>query len=434
MKRIVFLAIVVVATTQWMLAQSSNRLERTVVKSLEAFYRVNEGGFQVQPVAYSQPGEPDYTCYYLARNEYSGFDNFYDNGKPIISQKCQIRPFVTGSSLRESIFVTKFYEQKLSELGYGKESVIARGMMQSVCDSVITLFDDGYVFKAMGNYYHSTYKSSTASAQTVRIVWPERRVISANDTVYLKKEEDFERLSGGNVYYLSSKNDGHYYYLYRDAYMPNTVLVVDGKAVELFGVFTYDDLRLKYSYNGKHWMAVVDGRLWVDGVMKSTEGYTVSDFFVNDSGDYMYKAAKKEGEINGETVVLNGHVIRRDAQIGYFGMNANQQLKFHFLSGGQCFVYEEGSVANVTKDFKTICYVDDLLAGRLVKMCSADGVHCLTYVSGKEGLEIDGTVMCQSMPFQVVYDQRAQCFQWNAIEETKDGHNELVVYKFHCRK
>ena len=70
--------------------------------------------------------------------------------------------------------------------------------------------------------------------------------------------------------------------------------------------------------------------------------------------------------------------------------------------------------------------IDNLTIERL----STDGMHKLTHVTGREGVEIDGIRLTKSVPFQVVFDKNNNCFRWNAIEVNKVGKTDLVLYTY----
>lgn len=446
MKRIVFFLVVFLSVSELALAQTSGDLERVPLKILDAYCRVEQGQFQIKEVRISQT-EYNYSYFYIVSNESSNYDNayYYDavnkSGRPLINQKCGLRPFRTGPNLEECVFVLKNYEKDMSEIGFGTEMVFAMGAPQIFCDSVISVFDEGFVYKQKNRYFYSTYRGAE-EAKVTPIVWLEKKVFNVSENLSCLGENDKNRLSDGDVYYesegindiLSQELLPHYYYLYRDDYMPYTVLVIDGDYIELFGVYSDENFRLKYSYNGKHWMAVGDDRFWVDGEMKSAEGYAITDFLINDNGEYIYKASKIGTENRGEVVVQNGQVIIRNAYVGYFQLNAEQKLKFHFLSRGQWLVYEDGVIdSDSRKKLLMVSYVDDMIENMTVRIIEED-LPRLSYVVGKKGVIINGIRLTESVPFQVVVDKVNNCFRWNAIETKPDGKIELVVYKYHYKK
>ncbi|MBR7023380.1 MAG: hypothetical protein IKI09_07920 [Bacteroidales bacterium] len=75
-------------------------------------------------------------------------------------------------------------------------------------------------------------------------------------------------------------------------------------------------------------------------------------------------------------------------------------------------------------------YTDDLIDNLVVDRLSSNGMHKLSYVSGREGVEIDGMRMTESVPFQVVYDKNEKSFKWNAIEINSEGRTDLVIYTY----
>lgn len=437
MKRLTLLVLVLISFYQLSMAQLPNNLNRICLESLEGFLTVNQGNFQAEytlmPNVSAHSVSTYYNYMYIARNEKSGMSVIYANGKPLIPLRYVTRAFRVANTWNESVFVVKYFEDDLKEIGYGMEVVYAYGIQQQICDSVISVTNDGYVFELNGVYYYSTYKQGTSAGEISQIVWPERRAFKEADRAMLSSNGINCRLSEGDIYHRSTgkgKENIHYYYLYKDNYMPYTVLVIDGKLVELFGNYTDETFRLKYSYNGNHWMAVTNDHFWVDGEMKSVEGYTISDFLISNNGDYFYKATKNGEEDKGETLVMNGEIIRRHVIIGHFALNAQQKLRFHFLAAGQWCVYDNGQINSVAKESNSVLYTDDLIDNLAIDKYSSDGMHKLSYVSGKEGVEIDGVRVTESVPFQVVYDKKDKCFRWNAIEITKEGKTDLVIYKY----
>jgi hypothetical protein len=107
-----------------------------------------------------------------------------------------------------------------------------------------------------------------------------------------------------------------------------------------------------------------------------------------------------------------------------------QKLTFHFFSGGQCFVYEDGDIINKTEEFISYFYEADRIDGMDIKITS-NNKHILKYVTGEPGLSIDGKRIIETTPFQVIYDSKHNFFRWNCIEPNKKGKTELVIYKYY---
>ena len=437
MKRLTILLLLMALFVQVSEAQSPNNLNRSCLESLEGFLTVKHGEFQAEhnllPNVSNQSMSTYYNYLYVAKNEKSGKSNIYSNGKLLIPFKYEARVFRIGSTWQDCVFVVKYFDDDLNEIGYGMETIYAYGIQQIICDSVLSVTNDGYVYRLNDVYYHGTFRQGTTQAQITPIFWPEKRIYKEADRAMLSANEVSCRLSEGDAYHCCTDRDNsafHFYYLYRDKYMPYTVLVVDGKLVELFGEYTDENFRLKYSYDGRHWMAVGNECFWVDGEMKSVEGYTISDFLITNNGDYIYKAHKNGEADKGETLVMNGEIIRRQVIIGHFTLNAQQKLRFHFLAAGQWYVYDNGQINSVAKESNSVLYTDDLIDNLTIDRFSPDGMHKLTYVTGNEGVEIDGVRLTKSVPFQVVFDKNNNCFRWNAIEVNETGKTDLVIYTY----
>lgn len=435
MKRLLTLMLLLALFLPVSKAQNHDRLKRVRMETLEGFLSVNQGEFQAEYNALPNMNTHSMSMYYnylyVTRNEKSGMSTIYANAKLLLPYRYVVRAFRIGSTWNNCVFVLKYFEPDSQEIGYGMETVYAYGIHQMVCDSVLSITNDGYVYRLNDEYYHSTYNTPTEAGQTTPIVWLEKKTFKESARPQLSSKSVNCMLSEGDVYYsCEGRSVTHYYYLYRDAYMPYTIMVVDGEPVELFGEYTYDNLRVKFSYNGRHWMAVANDRFWVDGEMKHVEGYTITDFLISNKGDYVYKASKNGEEEKGETLVLNGDIIRRQVIVGHFSLDAQQKLRFHFLAAGQWYDYEDGQINSVMKESNSILYTEDLIDNLPIDKFSADGMHKLSYVTGQKGVEIDGERVTESVPFQVVYDKNDKCFRWNAIETTPEGKSDLVIYTY----
>lgn len=441
MKKAVLSAIIFLIVPLLLKAQITGTLERVPLITLDGYYSVRNGEFQAKTALESYTEiSVNGVCYqllYIATNESSGLSNVYLNGHPKWFQRFVVRPFLTTDEWKTGIFVIKYLDKDQPSIGYGMETVYARNIRQELCDSVVSVGDDGFVYKIGKKYYYTKYRETNTLSQPIQIVWPEKKVFVKEEDASLLPKEDTDRFTDGDVFHYCFWDDEsralNYYYLYRDEYMPYTVLVIDGRPVELFGVYTDEKFRLKYSFNGEHWMAVADQCFWVDGQAKKLDGFQISDFFVNDEGDYFYKATRIGEEKKGETIVANGVIIRKDAYVGYFNLNAAQKLTFHFFSNnGQCFVYEDGQIANKTEEYRTFFYEDDRIDGMNVKLTS-NGKHTLEFVTGQGGVTIDGERKVGSVPFQVYYDSKRGYFRWNSIESNREGKTDLVIYKYHLK-
>lgn len=212
-------------------AQLSDRLVRVCVKTLESQLTVAPGAFQINyelfPKASTYAMSEQFDYVYVAQNETTGMSYIYiregnQEGK-LLRQKYHVRPFCMGSDWEDCICVVKNYEDRLDEIGYGMETVYAFGKAQETCDSVVLLSDDGYVYKRGNGYFYRSYKNGDVPGQIFRIVWPETYVYQLSDKPKLSSDGLKCMLSEGDIYHYcpaSGELSSHYYYLYRDEYMP----------------------------------------------------------------------------------------------------------------------------------------------------------------------------------------------------------------------
>ena len=427
MKKIIYICVILFFITHLSFAQNATNLTRVVLATVPENLVVNDGEFQVnlhKSIDFKETGKDEMLSYvYLSKNKFVDKDHIVVNGWTLTAGRTlKIRPYRVAAQQQQCVFVMKNMDKNADDIGYGMEVVRAYGVPHPLCDTVVHINDDGYVYRSGGKYSYSEFtKTYNNQPKVVPVVWLERKVYDSS------KKASLSRLSKGDVYYESP--DGHYYYLYRDEYMPYTVLVVDDKVVELFGQYSEDDFELKFSYNGKHWMAVGRECYWVDGDIKSVKGYVINDFLITNDGHYSYKASLISGEDRGEVVVVDGQVIRRNAKVCYYGLNENGRLKFRFITEGRTIQYEEETTTDVSEEMVSVYYPDDPLKGQTVTVLSNDGLHKLTYKKGLPSVEIDGVKVAASVPCYAIFDEYNSMFIWNAVEE-QNGRQELVIYRY----
>lgn len=434
MKRLFSLLLIWSATMGFACAQMPEHLTRSVLEIVPDNEMVSYGEFQSELLKmgdYKTTAEGYWFAYlYTVRNKYTDKCNIMINGKPLfVNRNMRVRTYRIGPSLDRSIFVFKNMDREADDIGYGMELVRAYGISQQICDSVLMLNDDGFVYYSEGKCFYSPYRRIYDNpTETVPVAWLERKVFD-NEKQQLPPEKAaaFERLSKGAVYYESF--NGNYYYLYQDRYMPYTVAVINNTVVELFDVYNEDNFKLRFSYNGQHWMAVGKECYWIDGAIHSIKGFAITDFVITDNGHYGYKAYQKGASETGEIVVVDGQIIRRNAKVCYFGLNAEGKLKFRFVSSGRYLQYENEQITDVTDNLAYTYYLDNPLNGDAVTVQSNDGKHKLTYQVDTPSVKVDGVEMAKSVPCSAIYDERNHAFIWNAIEN-KGGKTELVVYKY----
>lgn len=433
MKKYLFYFLFIVGAVQGF-AQSSEGLVRNVLVTVPMNEEVSYGEFQVElQKTWDFKGNQEgywFSYLYATHNKFNHNQIIYCNDKPLyVNRDIRLRMYRVSPTMDGTIFVLKSMEQAAKDIGYRMEAVSAYGITYPVCDTVVHIDDDGFISYINDKYQYTKYRSSVEEkVMAVPVVWPERKVYDGNDLgMPAERKALFSHLEKGAVYYDGS--EGHYYFLHRDRFMPNTVLVVDNNPVELFDVYTYDNFRLKYSHNGKHWMAVGNECYWVDGMMRSVEGYEISDFVVNNDGHFAYMASPKDSDKRKAVVVADGQILRRNAQVCYFGLNEEGKLKFRFLSGGRILQYENGEVADVSSSLVNVSYPNSPFFDRPVVVQSKDGTHKMTYQKDIPGVVIDGERVSESIPCYAIYDEWNSAFIWSAIEESGDKV-DLVIYRY----
>jgi hypothetical protein len=437
MKRVLYIWIALICGFSQAFSQSSqtsaDKITRNVLTRIDANEVVKPGEFQMElqkGMLFNElTDNPWFNFIFTTCNKYTGNGNVMVNSRPrFINQEIGVRTYRIGPTLENSIFVIKNTGESNNSMGKGMEVVLAYGFSNPICDSVMYINDDGFVYSLNDKCYYCQYNGLYDNQpHREQVVWLQRKHYEPDlkfDDPY--KTEALARLAPGDVYFESY--EGHYYYLYRDDYMPNTVMVVDNVPVELFGVYNGENLKFKFSYNGKHWMAVGRECFWVDGELKSVEGYEITCFEITNDGHYCYTAFEKSSSKKNMVVVYDGHVIRRNAEVCYFGLNSQGALKIRFVSGDRFLQYENDKVIDVTNLMASIYYPGSE-KDRVVQVVSPNGEHKLTYRRGVPSVEIDGVKVADSEPCYAIFDERNNAFVWNAIESF-DMKTELVIYRY----
>lgn len=447
MKKSLLILVLVLGVFGVSFSQQPENLSRNVLATVPENENVEFGEFQVELMKTHDYKASDdgywFSFVYTTKNKYTDKCNIMLNGRNALLQNrnMRVRTYRIGPSSAKSIFVLKNMDKEVDDIGMGMEVVRAYGVPQLIVDSILYLNDDGFVFLLDGKTYYSPYQIFIDKpVYREPAAWLMRKTYVKDSVSFApEKASAFNRLQDGSTYFEAS--NGFYYYLYRDQYMPNTVLVVNNKSYELFDVYDENSFDFRFSYNGQHWMAVgrkekqVDGETktivhyWIDGELKSVEGFVITDFLVSDDGHYSYKAYKDGAPENGEVVVVDGRVVRRNAKVCYFGLNSFGQLKFRFISNDRYLQYENDNITDVTTDLYSTYYPDNSYNGREIVVKSSDGLHKMVYQKDKQSVKIDGVEVSKTTPCFAVYDEGEKMFIWNAIE-SQGLKTELVIYKY----
>ena len=186
MKRLIFLVLILISLFQWSKAQLPNsNLNRIRVETLEGYLSVNPGEFQVEynllPNASTHSMSTYYNYVCVAKNTKTGMSTIFSNGTTVIPLDYTVRTFRMANVWNECIFAVKYFEDDVNGVGYGMETIYAYGVLQNLCDSIISLTNDGYVYKLNDVYYYSTYKDASTQRQVTSVVWPEKRTFKVAD-------------------------------------------------------------------------------------------------------------------------------------------------------------------------------------------------------------------------------------------------------------
>ena len=188
MKKIFLLLVILMGGCYLSQAQLPDHLTRNVLATVSDNEIVDYGQFQVEllkTLDYRETAEGYWFSYlFFTRNKYNQQQNVMVNGRPLLLYRdLRIRPYRVGTSLEQCVYVIKNMDKNANDIGYRMEQVRAWGIPYMVCDSVVDINDDGFVYRLDGKCYYCVYKA-TVNDQTVTmpVVWLEKKTYNGNDT------------------------------------------------------------------------------------------------------------------------------------------------------------------------------------------------------------------------------------------------------------
>lgn len=288
-------------------------------------------------------------------------------------------------------------------------------------DGIERVLPDGFVYKNKGVYTYVRYDNQLIAVNNYSILDQaeyEGDFVQCSINDKLLKFYPKEKVKYFKCY------DGHYYILYNDKAMNNTLLIVDGVGYELDGVV--NSLNLKFSHNGEHWIAAGRDYVMVDGVYVKRLSDVIKYVDINNNGDYMYVV---DGKGFSEKVYLNEKVVVDVVEVESLTVDDNQVFNYIFKNENGFFYGLDNHARDFNENIKNYYYpaFNDDNHDFVVK--SPDGKHRLEYNNTSPYIIIDGNkIESVTTPHYMVWNNKEHCFMWNVLENFK-----LIVYKYQVK-
>ena len=308
------------------------------------------------------------------------------------------------------------------ESGKYKYYLNVGGIAYGPYDAVTEILPDGFVYRNKDVYTYRRYDSEFEGNRNYCILEKDKYhgdyvQCSLNDKVLKfspKKDVD---------YYKSY--EGHYYILYNDNLMENSLLIVDGVGHELEGA--ENKLLFSFSHNGEHWIAASRNYIVVDGITMPKINGEIKKVVVTDDGEYAYVV---DSEGYNERLFVNDKEILCGAEV--LGLTVDDNEKFNYLfRNDKGYFYGIGNDVKIKNDDMKVYYYPALLdVDQTFTVKSNDGKHTFVYSYNLPYIMIDGErIDCPSIPHYAIWSESEKSFKWNAVEDIR-----LVVYKFKVKK
>ena len=278
-------------------------------------------------------------------------------------------------------------------------------------DTIVGLFENGYVYGESGNYYYRAYSDTVVGVKTYCV--PDKTFIRESkniDVVFHDGRHHTIHIEKGHEVYVTS--DDHYFLVYKTEYMDEALAVVNGKGYVLDGDF--DDLRFKFSEDGNNWIACCNDYLLVNGIKIKFNDKQIRDFFINNNGecscvlDY-YLDGKKTSDL-----FINGQFHLENVELYSLQLINTVEWIYRFKKTGKLyegvgFVYQDYTNKSFYFDYDAVVVYDK---DCMIK--SKDGKHC--FKINENNFEIDRYRYESVKPYSVYWDNHKSCFVWTTIE------------------
>ena len=289
-------------------------------------------------------------------------------------------------------------------------------------DEVKDFFQDGFIYRIGDTYSYCAYNDEEES--NVSFVIPDESLYVENTIRCNLKNEKLDFKPTDNVHYYRSMA-GHYYLLYYDNYMDNTLLVVDSTGYELDGVL--ETIDLKYSQNGEHWIAAYSNNLMVDGITVLQLSEKIKYVAIKNDGQYAYVV---EGKGMNDRFYINNDIILQGIDMKWLATDVQERFNYICKSNKGYFYGIDDELFDKNEDMKNYYYPTLFDKDEKFVVKSTDGTHTMEYSYDTPYISIDNMrIDLPSIPHYAKWNEKERCFMWGAVE----GIN-LFLYKYKVKR
>ena len=417
-----------------MTAQNKKNLSKQYVGKIDVVDRTGIQNFYVKHGEFRLDFDTKVTdtYNYMYTKNYKYFVIVRDSKDNVISAKMNnyelpfknmsgVKILKAGYSVPDYIYVEKRNITYKGEAQF-KYYLHALGRLLGPYDEVLDLFPDGFIFRSGSVYGYSTYNIDDVSDITYPIptesLYVEKTIKCnlRNSVLEFKPSDDVR-------YYSTS--DGHYYLLYYDNYMDNTLMVVDGTGYELDGAMETVDF--KYSQNGQHWIAAYSNNVMVDGVSMMPLSDKIKHIAIKNNGDYAFVV---EGKDKNDKLYFGEDMIMQGADVKWLAVDFNERFNYICRNKRGYFYGIDNQLSAKNEDMKNYYYPALFDSDEKFVVMSNDGKHVMEYSYDTPYIVIDNTrIDGPSIPHYAKWNETEKSFVWNAVE----GVN-LYLYEYKVKE
>lgn len=429
MKKLIIFLCLLILSVSMVFAQYDKRLSKAEIGKIDlglyAYPNVKQGEFVVdfEDLVFDQGKYTlNYRFFVIVRDrndnpKFVAMNNYVLNFKKI---DLPVEILRAGYTPDECVYISKTNTSSM-EGDIIKYNLIVGNKNYGPYDGINEVLPKGFVYKNKNVYTYVEYGDEFSSINNYSVLEPsmyEGEFVQCSINDKLLKFIPKEKVKYFKCY------DGHYYILYNDKAMNNTLLIVDGVGYELDGVI--NSLNLKFSHNGEHWIAAGQDYVMVDGVYVTRLSDAIKNADINNNGDYMYIV---DGEGFSEKVYLNENVVVDGVEVKSLTVDDDQVFNYIFKNEKGFFYGLDYQARDFNENIKNYYYPTLNDNNKSFVVTSPDGKHRLEYNNESPYIIIDGKkIESVTTPHYMVWNQKEHCFMWNAIENYK-----LMVYKYQVK-
>ena len=245
------------------------------------------------------------------------------------------------------------------------------------------------------------------------------------DYIKCKLNNEMVQFETRNQVVYRATHSEHYFILYNDSLMDNTLLIVDDLAYELDGVVK--DIEFRFSQDASHWMAFTPNNLMVDGVTVNRTATDVKFMAIKNNGDYAYVV---EGEGLGDKLYYGEELYLKGINMMWLAVDDAERFNSIFRNSHGYFYGIDHVVVDRTDKNNKYFYPTLFDGDQVFTVKSKDGKHSFVYCYNWPYVIIDGVRLdFPAVPHYAIFDEEEGCFYWNTVEDLS-----LYLYKYRARR